>query len=176
MVLRQFPGAARIAAAIAPVAARHEASDKNSVAVYHYLKQNDFDVVYFSLEGGLAHFPTVAKRTGVFPAPPAIVVLAHEPLMWKLEANARAVEQKDQMTVAHMEKTSAETCDHLVVTGQSLLDWMTKAGWKLPASRHIAAPLEPEEWRSNFAVDHYRRASGRQPKLFISRARKRAAD
>ncbi|ANT50855.1 DUF6212 domain-containing protein [Mesorhizobium amorphae] len=134
----------------------NEASDKNSVAVYHYLKQNDFDVVYFSLEGGLAHFPTVAKRTGVFPAPPAIVVLAHEPLMWKLEANARAVEQKDQMTVAHMEKTSAETCDHLVVTGQSLLDWMTKAGWKLPASRHIAAPLEPEEWRSNFAVDHYR--------------------
>ncbi|AZO08957.1 MULTISPECIES: DUF6212 domain-containing protein [unclassified Mesorhizobium] len=133
-----------------------EASDKNSVAVYHYLKQNPFDVVYFSLEGGLAHFPTVAKRTGVFPDPPVIVVLAHEPLIWKLEANSRAIEHKDQMTVAHMERTAAETCDHLVVTGQSLLDWMTKAGWKLPASRHIAAPLPPEEWRSNFTVDHYR--------------------
>lgn len=133
-----------------------ESSDKNSVAVYHYLKQNAFDVVYFSLEGGLAHFPTVAKRTGVFPDPPALVVLAHEPLMWKLEANARAVERKEQMTVAHMERMSAETCDHIVVTGQSLLDWMTKAGWKLPASRHIATPLEPEEWRSDFTLDRYR--------------------
>lgn len=134
-----------------------DSNDKHSVAVYHYLKQNSFEVVYFSLEGGLAHFPAVAKRTGVFPNPPAIVVLAHEPLMWKLEANGRAIECKEQMTVAHMERTSAETCDHLVVTGQSLLDWMTKAGWKLPASRHIAAPLVPQEWRSNFVVDHYRR-------------------
>ncbi|MDX8433812.1 DUF6212 domain-containing protein [Mesorhizobium abyssinicae] len=134
----------------------YDSSDKHSVAVYHYLKQNAFDVVYFALEGGLAHFPTVAKRTGVFPDPPAIVVLAHEPLMWKLQANGRAVERKEQMTVAHMERISAETCDHLVVTGQSLLDWMTKAGWKLPASRHVAAPLVPEEWRSNFHSDHYR--------------------
>lgn len=133
-----------------------ESSDKNSVAVYHYLKQNPFDVVYFALEGGLAHFPTVAKRTGVFADPPILVVLAHGPLMWDLEANARAIERKEQMTVAHMERTSAETCDHLVVTGQSLLDWMNKAGWRLPASQHIATPLEPEEWRSNFAVDHYR--------------------
>ena len=69
-----------------------ESSDKNSLAVYHYLKQNAFDVVYFALEGGLAHFSTLAKRTGVFPDPPAIVVLAHEPLAWKLEANSRAVE------------------------------------------------------------------------------------
>ncbi|TIV01306.1 MAG: hypothetical protein E5W04_16650, partial [Mesorhizobium sp.] len=115
-----------------------ESSDKNSVAVYHYLKQNPFDVVYFALEGGLAHFPTVAKRTGVFADPPILVVLAHGPLMWDLEANARAIERKEQMTVAHMERTSAETCDHLVVTGQSLLDWMTKAGWRLPASQHIA--------------------------------------
>lgn len=134
-----------------------DSSDKHSVAVYHYLKQNTFDVVYFALEGGLAHFPTVAKRTGVFPDPPAIVVLAHEPLMWKLQANGQAVERKEQMTIAHMERTSAETCDHLVVTGQSLLDWMTKAGWNLPASRHVAAPLVPEEWRSNFHSDHYRR-------------------
>lgn len=132
-----------------------ESSDKNSVAVYHYLKQNPFDVVYFALEGGLAHFPTVAKRTGVFPDPPTLVVLAHEPLMWNLEANVKAVERKEQMTVAHMERTSAETCDHLVVTGQSLLDWMTKAGWELPASHHLATPLEPEEWRSNF-TDQYR--------------------
>ncbi len=133
-----------------------DSSDKNSVAVYHYLKQNTFDVVYFSLEGGLAHFPAVAKRTGVFPDPPSIVVLAHEPLMWKLEANNQAVERKEQMTVAHMEKTSAETCDHLVVTGQSLLDWMAKAAWKLPASCRIAAPLEPQEWRSTFVVNHDR--------------------
>ncbi|TIT39983.1 MAG: hypothetical protein E5W76_17865, partial [Mesorhizobium sp.] len=89
----------------------YDSSDKHSVAVYHYLKQNAFDVVYFALEGGLAHFPTVAKRTGVFPDPPAIVVLAHEPLMWKLQANGRAVERKEQMTVAHMERISAETCD-----------------------------------------------------------------
>ncbi|MER8657805.1 DUF6212 domain-containing protein [Mesorhizobium sp. M0847] len=133
-----------------------ESCDKNSLAAYHYLKQNAFDVVYFALEGGLAHFSTLAKRTGVFPDPPTIIVLAHEPLVWKLEANSRAVERKEQMTVAHMEKRSAETCDHLVIAGQSLLDWMAKAGWKLPTSHHIAAPLEPEEWRSNFAVDHYR--------------------
>lgn len=133
-----------------------ESSDQNSVAVYHYLKQNSFDVVYFALEGGLAHFPTVAKRTGVFPDPPVLIVLAHEPLMWKLEANARAIDRKEQMTVTHMERTAVETCDHLIVTGQTLLDWMTAAGWKLPASRHIATPLEPEEWRSNFVVDSYR--------------------
>ncbi|TIW39902.1 MAG: hypothetical protein E5V61_29375, partial [Mesorhizobium sp.] len=82
-----------------------DSSDKHSVAVYHYLKQNAYDVVYFALEGGLAHFPTVAKRTGVFPDPPAIVVLAHEPLVWKLQANGRAVERKEQMTIAHMERT-----------------------------------------------------------------------
>lgn len=130
-------------------------SSKNSVAVYHYLKQHSFDIVYFSLEGGLAHFPTVAKRTGVFPNPPVIVVLAHEPLLWRLEANADTVDRKEQMTVAHMERTSAQTCDHLVVSGKSLLSWMSKAGWKLPKSHQVIAPLTPREWRSNFMLGNY---------------------
>jgi glycosyltransferase involved in cell wall biosynthesis len=134
----------------------YDANDQNSVATYQYLKQRKFDVVYFSLEGGLAHFPTVAKRTGVFPNPPSIVVLAHEPLLWKLGANRQAIDRKEQMTVSHMEKTAAETCDHLVATSQTLIDWMKGAGWRLPESCHVAVPLAPQEWDPIFANDDYR--------------------
>lgn len=123
-------------------------NDKASVAVLHYLKNNSFDAVYFSLEGGLAHFAVTAKQTGVFPAGTPLVVLAHETLLWTLAANHRPIEHKDQITIAHMEKTSVEQCDHLVCASQSVLDWMVEAGWQVPDNTHVIAPLQPYERQS----------------------------
>ena len=122
-------------------------ADKASVAVYHHLRDNDYDIAYVSLEGGLAHFSVTAKMTGVFPRPPTIVLLAYEPLLWRREANQRSIESKEQITISFMERTSVERCDQLVVSCQSLRNWMNEAGWKLPKKSHVLTPLVPLEWQ-----------------------------
>lgn len=120
---------------------------KSSALFYHYLRKHPFDIVYVAAEGGLAHFPLLAKRTGVFEPAPPIVVVAHEPTLWRLRASKRFVESKSEILTDFMERESVARCDHLVATCGTLLQWMRDAGWTFPKTTEIVAPIPPEEWR-----------------------------
>src|SRR5580704_5946770 len=59
-----------------------------SYCVYLYLKQHEFDVVYFNDCGGHGYYALLAKRVGVFSNAPRMYVVSHEPQEWVLELNS----------------------------------------------------------------------------------------
>ena len=118
-----------------------------SIAVYHYLREQQFDAVFFSLEGGLAYYSLLAKETGVYTNPPGLYVIAQSPTAWNAETDKYFLSSVPQVTSAYMEKYSAETCDVLICTSHAILSWMQSRGWNISPSAEVIPPLPPYEWQ-----------------------------
>lgn len=120
---------------------------KQSIALYHYLRDQQFDAIYFPLEGGLAYYSILAKETGVYAPAPRLHVIAQSPTAWSAEADKYFLYSVEQVTAAHMERYSAETCDALICTSQAVLSWMRQAGWNVSPHTDVIPPPRPYEWR-----------------------------
>ncbi len=119
-----------------------EIAEKASVAVHHFLEINEFDVVYFALEGGLAYYPLLAKECGLSHTSVPMLVLGTEPLDWRKEADRTFVASTREVAISHMERYCVQTCDRLIVNSNYLKKWMKDAGWNIPAGTEVrAAPL-----------------------------------
>ena len=132
---------------------------KKSVAVYYYLKDRDFDGVYFALEGGLAYYSLIAVDTGMFEQRPEISVVAQSPLLWLSEADRFFLRNVDELSVHHMEKMSLELADCAVCLSEATKTWFEKASWKLPKKTDVITALLPSEWSNLPAIrdlDHHR--------------------
>ena len=104
-----------------------------SYCVYLYLKQHEFDVVYFNDCGGHGYYSLLAKRVGVFRNAPLMYVVAHGPQEWVLELNSLRYWDRSPIITAYMEERSAALADALISPSQYLVDWMTSHGWVMPA-------------------------------------------
>lgn len=119
-----------------------------SYAVYLYLRQHRFDVVYFHENCGRGFYPILAKRTGCFPDAPLMIVVTHGPHEWVLELNAAQYRDKPPVIFAYMERRSVEMADIVVSPSHYLMDWMQDRGWPLPSALFVEQnvvpmPLEP---------------------------------
>lgn len=120
---------------------------KQSVAVYHFLREHQFDAAFFALDNGLAYFSLLAKETGVFENPPHLFVIAASTTVRMCEIEKFFLGNIEQVTAAHMEKYCAEQCDDLICLSQTLLSWMRSKGWEVPADSRVIPPPIPYEWR-----------------------------
>ncbi len=118
-----------------------------SAAVYYYLKEQDFEAVYFALEGGLSYYTMLGKEMGLFAPRPSLVVVAHSPLLWLSQADKYFFRQWNQAAVAHMEKLCVELADRLICVSQHIRDWMIEHDWKLPEKVDVLPPLAPAQRR-----------------------------
>jgi glycosyltransferase involved in cell wall biosynthesis len=121
-------------------------NDKASVAIYHYLKEENFDVVYFALEGGLGYYSLLAAEMGLFRPRPKIYVLAHAPLIWQAESDRYFLQNVPQVAVAHMEKYCAATADGLISPTEFMFRWLRQKEWALPAETCVIPDNRPFEW------------------------------
>ena len=103
-----------------------------SYAVYLYLKDRQFDIVYFHDNCGRGFYALLAKHTGCYPNAPLMLVVAHGPGEWVYELNSMRYYNKDPIIYAHLERRSVELADALISPSQYLVDWMIERGWKLP--------------------------------------------
>ena len=103
-----------------------------SYCVYLYLKQHNFDVVYFNDCGGHGYYSLLAKRVGVFNNAPRMYVVAHGPQEWVLDINSIFWERPTIIT-AYLEQRSVELADALISPSQYMADWMRSHGWTMPA-------------------------------------------
>jgi glycosyltransferase involved in cell wall biosynthesis len=104
-----------------------------SYCVYLYLKQHEFDVVYFNDCGGHGYYALQAKRMGVFRNPPRMYVVAHGPQEWVLELNSIPYWDRSPVITAYLERRSAALADALISPSQYLVDWMGSHSWAMPA-------------------------------------------
>ena len=102
-----------------------------SYCVYLYLKQRDFDVVYFNDCGGQGYYSLLAKRTGVFHNAPRMYVVAHGPQEWVLKINS-ILWDRTTIAIAYMERRAVELADALISPSRYMIDWMRSNGWRLP--------------------------------------------
>jgi glycosyltransferase involved in cell wall biosynthesis len=121
--------------------------EKKSTAVYYYLKEHDFDAVYFPLEGGLSYYTMIGKETGLFAPRPDLAVVAHAPIMWLSENDRFFLRHESHVAVAHMEKLSAELADRLICVTKGIKNWMMSHDWKLPGKTEVLPPLTSAQWR-----------------------------
>ncbi len=103
-----------------------------SYCVYLYLKQHEFNVVYFNDCGGHGYYSLLAKRVGVFRNAPRMYVVAHGPQEWVLELNSLPYRDRSPVITAYLERRSAALADALISPSQYLVDWMTSHGWVMP--------------------------------------------
>jgi glycosyltransferase involved in cell wall biosynthesis len=129
--------------------------ERRSAAVYQYLKEHKFDVLYFALEGGISYYTMMGKETGLFAPRPVLVIVAHLPILWLSESDRFFLRHLDQVAVAHMEKLSVELADRLICVSTAIQDWMIAHNWKLPQQVDVLPPLAPEHrrLRADFVFD-----------------------
>lgn len=108
-----------------------------SYCVYLYLKQHDFDVVYFNDCGGHGYYSLLAKHAGVFPNAPRMYVVAHGPLDWVLELNSLPYRDRLAIAVSFLERRSAALAETVISPSRYLADWMASHGWELPADVRV---------------------------------------
>ncbi|MGM3357435.1 hypothetical protein, partial [Bacillus cereus group sp. BC233] len=90
----------------------------------YHLKEQNFDAVYFALEGGLGYYTILATELGLYEQRPRIHVLANAPIAWQAKTDRHFLEDLAQVTVAHMERYCAEQTDSLICSSAYLLGWM----------------------------------------------------
>jgi O-antigen biosynthesis protein len=103
-----------------------------SYAIYHYLKDKDFDVVYFNECGGHPFYTVLAKRAGILKFNPLICVIAHGGHEWLHEINLVAWDRQFAI-LAFMERRALELADAVISPSCYLVNWMTDRGFKLPS-------------------------------------------
>ena len=117
--------------------AGHEDHVAASFTVLQFLRGRGFDVVFFNECGGQGYHSLLAKKAGLFPDAPRMVVVTHGASAWVMELNAQLYWSLHPVSVDFLERRSVELADDLVCPSQYLVDWMREHGWPLPASTRV---------------------------------------
>jgi len=136
--------------------AGHEDHVAASFTVFQYLRGRGFALVFFNECGGQGYFSLLAKRAGLFPDAPRMVVVTHGANAWVLELNEQLYWSLHPISVDFLERRSVELADDLVSPSRYLVGWMGEKGWRLPASTRIiqnALPLKPNATQREAAID-----------------------
>ncbi len=126
--------------------AGHEDHVAASFTVFQFLQGRGFDAVFFNECGGQGYFSLLAKKAGLFPDAPRLIVVTHGSNAWVLELNAQLYWGLHPISVDFLERRSVELADDVVSPSRYLVDWMASRGWRLPVSTRViqnALPVAP---------------------------------
>ena len=92
-----------------------------AVSTLEYLRARRFDVVLFNECGGQGYFALLAKRAGVFPEAPRMIVVTHGASDWARELNAQLPANYRSAGLAFFERRSVELADLVVSPSRYLV-------------------------------------------------------
>lgn len=113
--------------------------ENRSYAISRHLidGRKKYDFIHFHDYKGLAYFSLAAKRQGLAFHHTVLIVQAHGPTRWTIDANKTLFTHPDQLRIDFMERRSMEWADHLISPSRYLIDWMQNAEFKLPYGDQI---------------------------------------
>jgi glycosyltransferase involved in cell wall biosynthesis len=114
-----------------------------AVSTLEYLRARRFDVVLFNECGGQGYFALLAKRAGLFPGAPRMIVVTHGASDWARELNAQLAGSHRVVALSFFERRSVELADLVVSPSRYLIDWMRGHGWRLPAQVETLQNIVP---------------------------------
>lgn len=105
-----------------------------SLCAYHWLVQQDFDVVVFAGRFGEGYYSTVAKGLGLAFRRTVLAVRAGSSHAFALEAACRFPQGRTDIELDFIERQTVARADVLVSPNVTFPEWCAKAGWALPAT------------------------------------------
>lgn len=111
-----------------------------SQLVFRHLRDRSFDTIVFQDWLALGWACMVARSQGLAFGGTQMVHICHGPDAWLQEANGQVQLDTGALALGEMGRVSAELSDTIVGPSRYLLDWMERAGWKLP-DRRFVVPL-----------------------------------
>ena len=108
-----------------------------SQLIFRHLRDRDFDTIVFQDWLALGWASMVARSQGLAFDGTHMVHICHGPDAWLQEANGQVQVDTESLALAEMGRVSAELSDTIVGPSRYLLDWMDRAGWKLPDRRYV---------------------------------------
>lgn len=114
-------------------------------AVFRFMQSlsEPYDVVHFHDYKGLGHYCLAAKRQRLAFPRTVLLVQVHGPTRWTLEANGFPFSHEEQLKIDAMERASVAAADMLVSPSRYMLNWLTQAGWSMPAATEIHVIQNP---------------------------------
>ena len=125
--------------------AGHEDHVAASYTLFQFLQGRGFDAVLFNECGGQGYFSALAKKAGLFPDAPRLIVVTHGSNAWVLELNAQLYWGLHPISVDFLERRSVELADDVVSPSHYLVGWMSSRNWRLPASTRVIQNALPVE-------------------------------
>ena len=120
-----------------------ESPSSVSYAVFLFVRERRFDVIYFHDNCGRGYYSLLAKHTGCYPNAPLLLVVAHGPSEWVYELNCTPYRNKEAVIFAFLERRSVELADALISPSRYLLEWLLAHGWMLPAKVFVEQNIVP---------------------------------
>ena len=121
---------------------------RETCVIYDHLRGLEADVILFQDWEGPAFSSIVAKQAGLAFAATSLVVIAHGPTAWLLDANRALARDQRSLAHLHMEGVALARTDAILCPSRHMRDWLVASGQPL-APRVDAVPLylwsDPED-------------------------------
>jgi glycosyltransferase involved in cell wall biosynthesis/GT2 family glycosyltransferase len=109
-----------------------------------WLRQQDFDVIYFPEWRAVGLYAIQAKAAGLDFANTHIIVGVHSSTYWSIEGCGRTPENISDLVQDAAERQSVVWCDTVISPSSYLLEYMKENEWTLPSDlKVIPNPIEP---------------------------------
>ena len=137
---------------------------RTAYATYLWLRQNDhFDVIHFHEWQGHGYYSLLAKRQGLAFGRTTLCVSTHSPTCWNKQGNREYLDQVENLETDYLERQSLWLSDILISSSQYMLNWVSRAGWRLPSHCHVQPNVLPPSAIRSLGIDLDRRASAVGP-------------
>lgn len=120
---------------VGPKFLNKEKNIQDSYKIYHFLKDQSYDVIFFADYQGFGYYLTEAKQQGIAFEKTLLVGTLHGPSEWLDSLNASLIEKRHTLLNYYIEKQSIENCDLVhVLTPFFEKRIQEEMGWTLPRS------------------------------------------
>ena len=120
-----------------------------SFEIYQWLKNNQYDLIYFPEWRGRGYYTALAKHQGLAFLNTTICVGVHSPTLWDCQGSYEYLSQLDQVEIDFMERQSVALADVVISPSQYMLEWIAQEGWSLPAQCIIRQNISPKSARKS---------------------------
>ena len=117
-----------------------------SLTVFHYLRDSEWDVIFFNDVNAEGFYSIMAKSAGLAFVDTPLCVVTHGPRTWVRELNRWPLLDANELEGVFMERACVQNADFLVSPSQYMLEWLEGDGWDLPESARVVKCRLPQ-WR-----------------------------
>lgn len=108
-----------------------------SQKIYHWLKDQDFDICHFQDYDADGFVSIQAKRTGQAFQQTLLTCMAHSSHAWAMEAMQMFPPSVDQLILDYAERYCMQFADLIISPSEYMLQWMEENHWQVGANRKV---------------------------------------